>query len=263
MTIDYSADFVSFVRDLVPVEGSYGPQAVIPPHLSTWLYTAFPLPAGNPSARNILDARTKKQGKSATAAAVALYMATRQRYAEVVIAAADQDQAKDRVLRAVKFAIDNGPLSAHAKVFRDTIEFDNGSIIQALPFDWRGAAGGNYAAVIFDELHAWTLEQHRRMFDELTIPPTMPHGVRWIASYAGYSGESNLLWDVWQKALTGPRVHDDLPIFHNAEASILALIDVGSESWRMPWTSRRSRRAVHARGTGNRTPEHVSAAVAE
>ena len=36
-----------------------------------------------------------------------------------------------------------------------------GSIIQALPFDWRGAAGGNYAAVIFDELHAWTLEQHQ------------------------------------------------------------------------------------------------------
>ena len=76
------------------------------------------------------------------------------------------------MLRAAKFAIDNGPLSAHAKIFRDTIEFDTGSIIQALPFDWRGAAGGNYAAVIFDELHVWTLEQHRRMFDELTIPPT-------------------------------------------------------------------------------------------
>ena len=237
MATDYTTDFVSFYRDLVPVEGSFGPRAVIPAHLSTWLYSAFPLPAGHPAARNIGDFRTKKQGKSATAAGVALYMATRQRYAEVVIAASDQDQAKDRVLRAVKFAIDNGPLSAHAKVYRDTIEFDNGSLIQALPFDWKGASGGNYTCVIIDEMHTWILEQHRRMFDELVIPPTQPHGVRWFSTSAGYSGESNLLWDVWQKALAGARVHDDLPIYHNTEASILALIDVGPESWRMPWTA--------------------------
>ena len=32
-------------------------------------------------------------------------------------------------------------------------------------------------------------------------------------------------------------MRDDLPIFHNAEASILALIDTGADSWRMPWTS--------------------------
>ena len=234
--LDYTRDVVAFIRDFCPMEGAYGPRAVILPFLQTWLYRAFPLPEGNPAARNVIDSRTKKQGKSATAAGVALYMATRQKYAEVVIAAADQDQSRDRVLRAAKFAVDNGPLTRHAKVYRDVIEFDNGSLIQALPMDWRGAAGGNYTAVIFDELHAYTLESHRRIWDELIIPPTQPYGVRWVASYAGYLGESILLWDLWQKGLAGVRDDGDLPIYHNADASLLTLLDTGEASWRMPWT---------------------------
>ncbi len=237
MTSNYSNDIVAFMRDLYPMAGEFAkPHPLIPPFLESWLRCAFPLPEGNPSARNVLDARTKKQGKSTAAGGVALYMATRQRYAEVVIAAADQDQAKDRVFRSVKYAIENGALSNHAKVFRDVIELDNSSIIQALPMDWRGAAGGNYSAVIFDELHAYTLEQHRRIFDELVIPPTQPFGVRWIASYAGYEGESLLLKELWDKGLAGERIDQELPIYRNAGASLLALIDTGESSWRMEWT---------------------------
>jgi hypothetical protein len=236
MKIDYTRDIVAFVRDFVPMEGAYGPRAVIPPHVETWLYRTHPQPGGDPAARNVVDARTKKQGKSATAAGVALYHATRQRGAEVVIAAADQDQSRDRVLRAAKFAVEHGPLGRHAKVFRDVIEFETGSLIQALPLDWRGAAGGNYATVIFDELHVYTLESHRRIWDELVIPPTQPNGVRWVASYAGYIGESVLLWDLWQKALAGERDAGELPIYHCPAASLLAFIDTGEESWRMPWT---------------------------
>ena len=236
MAIDYTRDIISLIRDFCPMEGAYGPRAVILPFLEMWLGRAFPLPEGNPAARNVLDSRTKKQGKSATAAGIALYMATRQKGAEVVIAAADQDQSRDRVLRAAKFAVDNGPLGRHAKVYRDVIELENGSLIQALPMDWRGAAGGNYAAVIFDELHAYTLESHRRIWDELIIPPTQPHGVRWVSSYAGYLGESLLLWELWQKGLAGARDEGALPIYHNADASLLALLDVGEASWRMPWT---------------------------
>jgi hypothetical protein len=89
-SIDYTRDFVKFYQDLYPLEGAYGPRAVVPPFLSDFLYIAFPSPEGNPSAQNILHSTSKKQGKSALAGGVALYMASRQRYAEVVIAAADQ-----------------------------------------------------------------------------------------------------------------------------------------------------------------------------
>lgn len=231
---DYTREFTAFYKDLIAVEGAFGPHPVIPPFLTAWLDAAFPQPLGNPAARNICDFRSKKEGKSTQAAGVGLYMATRQEYAEICIVASDKDQAKDRVLRAAKYAVEHGPLAAHAKVYKDIIELDNHSIIQAVPADWQSAAGGNFYAVIFDELHAWTYEGQRRLFDEMIIPPTQPHGVRWIASYAGWLGESELLFEWWNRALNGSRV-SELPIYHNKAASLLAFIDVGPESWRMPW----------------------------
>src|SRR3990167_3221855 len=234
---DYTSDIVAFLRDMVPVEGAYGPKRVIPPHVEGFLRRCFPLPSGDPAERNIMDSRVKKQGKSADAAGVVLFQATRRPYSECVIAAADKDQAKDRVLRAVKFAVDNGPLRKHAKVYTDVIEFSNKSTITALPQDWRGAAGGNYACVVFDELWTYTLENQRRMFDELIIPPTAAAGVRWISTYAGFLGESLLLWDIWQRALAGELVQDDPPAYHNKDAGLLALIDQGERAWRMPWST--------------------------
>ena len=239
---DYSSNFIAFYRDLCPVDytdaqdshlGANKP--IMPPFMTNWLGLAFPAPLGAPVVRNIADFRSKKQGKSTLAAGVALYMATRHDYSEVVIAASDQDQSRDRVLRSAKYAVEHGPLNAHAKVFKDTIEFDNRSVIQAVPFDFRGAAGGNPDCVIFDELHAWNNESYRRMFDELLPSPTKPWSLRWMSSYAGFEGESLLLREWWDKGLKGERVSDELPLYLNQDAGILALIDVGEESWRMPW----------------------------
>jgi len=231
---DYTSDIVSFYQDLYPLDTG---RAIIPPWLAGLLYSFFPLPEGNPAARNVLWSTSKKQGKSTTAGCVALYMASRRRYAEVVIAAADKDQAKDRVFRSVRYAVENHPVWRGAKVYRDIVELDNGSLIQAIAQDWRGAAGGNYSAVIFDELHTYTQEYQRRLYDELVIPPTQPEGVRWVASYAGWLGESHLLREIWEKALTGSRTDADLPVYSLPEASLMAFIDTGEASWRMPWTT--------------------------
>lgn len=231
---DYTSDIVAFFRDLYPLDTG---APVIPIFLAEWLYTAFPPPEGHPAARNILDSRSKKQGKSATGGLVALYMASRRRGSEVVISAADLDQSKDRVFKSVKFAVENSPIWRKCKVYKTVVELDNGSIIQAIPYDWRGASGGNYSAVIFDELHTYTQEGQRRQFDELIIPPTQPEGVRWIASYAGFLGESILLKEIWDRALSGERLEGELPIWRNQAAGLLALIDQGEESWRMPWTT--------------------------
>lgn len=235
--IDYSTDFLSFYRDLYVVEGSYGPHPIIPPFLAAWLQTAFPAPTGSPAARNIGDFRTKKEGKTSLAGGVALYAGSRKPYQEVVIVSSDLDQSRDRTLRSIKYAIEQGPLSAHAKVYRDYITLDNSSLITAMPMNWQGAAGGNYSAVIFDELHAWVYESNRRLFDEMVIPPTQPEGVRWFCSYAGFEGESLLLREWWDKALQGQRLPGELPIYHNKQANLLAFVDTGPESWRMPWMS--------------------------
>ncbi len=233
--VDYSRDFSAFFADMIAVEGAFGPRPIVPSFLDEWLKIAFPGPDGDPKARNVGDFRTKKEGKSALAGAVALYMASRKAYSEVVITASDKDQAADRVLRATKYAVEKGPLADHAKVYKDVIELDNHSTILAMPNDWQGAAGGNYSCVIFDELHAWIHEGQRRLFDEMVIPPTQPNGVRWIASYAGWEGESMLLKEWWDRALLGEKISRELPIYFNSKASLLAFVDTGEKSWRMPW----------------------------
>lgn len=231
---DYTSDIVAFFRDLYPLpEG----KPIIPPFLEAWLYTAFPLTAGDPVERNVLHSTSKKQGKSALAGMVALYMAARKRGAEVVIVASDLDQARDRVFRSAKFAVENCPAWQRAKVYRDVIELDQGSTITALPFDWKGAAGSNHSCVILDELHTYTFENQRRLFDELIIPPTISAGVRWIASYAGFEGESLLLREIWDRALQGEQLQDSPPVYRNRGAGLLAMIDQGAESWRMPWST--------------------------
>ncbi|MFZ2096385.1 MAG: hypothetical protein WAV05_07075 [Anaerolineales bacterium] len=234
-SIDYSTDFIAFFRDLFPVEGDYGPQAIIPPFLEEWLRLCFPLPDGLPGARNICDFRTKKEGKSTLSGAVGLFTASRRPYSEVVIVSNDKDQSKDRILRAIKYAISHGPLAPHAKVYSSVIEIDNSSVIQALPADWQGSSGGNYDLVLIDEMHSWVYESQRRLFDELLPPPSKPHSFRWIASYAGWLGESLLLKEWWDRALAGERISSELPIYKDEKASMLAFLDVGSESWRMPW----------------------------
>ena len=235
MTKDYKNDFLAFFQDLYRVEGAYGPKPLTPPFLVEFLGHAFN--NGIPTARNILEARSKKEGKSALAGAVALFIASRESYAEVVIAAADKDQAHDRVLRAAKFACENGPLAEAAKVYKNTIELNNKSTITAIPMDWQSSAGGNHSCVIFDELHAWIYENNRRLFDELLPPPTQPHAVRWIASYAGYLGESELLKEWWDRGLDGELISENIPLYMNHNVNLLALIDTGPESWRMPWMS--------------------------
>jgi hypothetical protein len=232
---NYLTDFRAFYRDLFRVEGAYGPAPVIPPFLDEWLGIAFDKATGSPTARTICDFRSKKQGKSALAGSTALFMASRKKYSECYILASDQEQSRDRVLRACKYAVENGPLLDHAKVYKDIIELDNKSIIQALPFDYKGAAGMNPSCVIVDEVHTWIYENFRRLWDEVQIPPTQPEGVRWVASYAGHEGESLLLRDLWDKALAGERLLGDLPIYRNHDLNLLAFVDTGPASWRMPW----------------------------
>ena len=199
-----------------------------------------------PAATACRPTTTTRTCRCSPAVAVRLYFAARRRKSEVVIVAADKDQAKDRVFRSVVYAVEHNPAWGKAKVFKDVIELDNGSTITALPFDWKGSAGGNPSGVIMDELHTFTTELQRRMYDELVIPPTQRNGVRWIASYAGFEGESTLLQEIWNRARGGERLAGELPIYHAAEASLLALIDQGKESWRMPWSTAAAMRQIEA-----------------
>ncbi|HEY2922941.1 MAG TPA: hypothetical protein VGK77_28515, partial [Candidatus Binatia bacterium] len=98
----------------------------------------------------------------------------------------------------------------------------------------------NHGFVSYDELWTYTSESSRRLWEELTPVPTRKNSIRFIATYAGFEGESELLMDLYKQVVgkdehpegQGERIHPDLPIYANREARIFAYWD---HEPRMPW----------------------------
>ena len=231
-----ATDIVAFAETLYTVDRAWIPEGdgwrVVrnrPIALMDWqkrqLWDVFP-PAngGRPVIRNYLDSENKKLGKSTKAGIVAAYMASTESGGEIYICASDQDQARDRVFKSIRYAVEHGPLSHYARAYRDRIEWSNGSVITALPQDYKGSAGGEPICVVFDELHTYSYEYERRLWDEMIVPPTLEYGIRWVASYAGYTGESVLLQEVWDKVEAGELVQEYPPVYHNDAAGWWGMI---------------------------------------
>ena len=64
--------------------------------------------------------------------------------------------------------------------------------------------------VIFDELWAYTSERSRRLWDESAFSPTRKVSGRLTVTYAGFTGESELLEGLYKKGIAGRRVAPDL-----------------------------------------------------
>jgi hypothetical protein len=89
-------------------------------------------------------------------------------------------------------------------------------------------------------LWAFTSESSRRLWEELTPVPTRRNSIRLITSYAGFTGESKLLEDLYKLSVgrdehpdgLGERLHPDLPIYANRDARIFCYWD---HEPRCPW----------------------------
>ena len=63
---------------------------------------------------------------------------------------------------------------------------------------------------MFDELWAFDSERARRLFDELVPPPTRQVAARLTVTHAGFSGEGQLLEELYGRGLKQPQVGTDL-----------------------------------------------------
>ncbi len=180
----------------------------------------------------ILYGTTKKSGKSAIGAAInAWYACEALEGTEQYVLAADKDQAKGRILRDLKYhyrkynASLKGSDAIPVKITADLITFPNDTFIQAIASDYASSAGSRHALTTWDELWTFTSESQRRLWDELTIIPTVPNSLRFIATYAGFINESDLLWQLYIEGV-GREEHDhgrgekipgleDLPCWRN------------------------------------------------
>ena len=177
----------------------------------------------------------KKSGKTTINGGLTLWWAfTMEAPNEVLILANDLEQSLARVYKTMDGLIEHNPqLRAEAEVQTKTIYLANGTTLSAISNDFAGAAGSNHGWLSYDELWAYTSESSRRLWEELTPVPTRKNSLRFITTYAGFEGESQLLMDLYRQAVVeGERIHPELPLYVNRPARIFAYWD--SEP-RMPW----------------------------
>jgi phage terminase large subunit-like protein len=177
----------------------------------------------------ILWSDIKKSAKSSIAAAIILYRALHTTWGSMKIVANDLKQADSRVFYYIRRALELNPeLTARASIRNYKITIDNHTIIEAVPVDPKGEAGGNDDLIEFTELHAADSKAAQSMWSEMTISPTK-HGYsqRWIDTYAGYSGESPILEQLYElgvkqgQQLTLPAAPIDLEVFANGSLLVL------------------------------------------
>jgi adenylylsulfate kinase-like enzyme len=165
----------------------------------------------------ILWSEVKKSGKTTLAAAIETWLAATTKNAECYCVANDGKQSKDRIYAKIRRAAElskklNYGALAKASVTRDRMTFSNGSYIEAIACDPSGEAGGEPTITVFSELHGMRQEHKRRLWAEMTIPPTRwGRAIRWAESYAGYQGEDSILEQLYENIVENGERHPDFP----------------------------------------------------
>ncbi len=177
----------------------------------------------------------KKSIKSTIAAAVALWRGFHVSWGQVFIVANDLNQAASRVGYYLTRAIElNSELTEKCTTSNYTTKLPNRTTIQCVPIDPSGEAGSNADMVVFSELWGAHEGAKERMWTEMTLPPNkFGESFRWVEGYAGYSGESKLLEQIYDTGRNkGRQLWPDLPVYVNDAARVFCL---WNEEPRLPW----------------------------
>lgn len=214
------------------------------PHQKKIIRYAFTRINGKFPYVTVVYSTIKKSGKTRIAAGLAAWFAATQGgYGEVYCLANDGKQSKDRILSAIRKAVDLNP-NLGWRTTQTKVTLPDGTVIEAIPCDAAGQAGSNPSLTVWSEMWGYRQRHQERLWTEMTVPPTRwGHAMRLVESYAGYSGESHVLENLYNlgkedgilhPAFKGP---NDPPVYVNPTAKMFCYWDQGKEARRMPWQS--------------------------
>jgi len=217
--------------------------------------------------QTIVISMIKKSGKTALAAAIT-YAFARVYGGEMYSIANDLEGAKNRMFDRVTQSLaymreENKELFSEVMpdnkqrkeriALSGTIEFAENKQLNTAPHilkyiasDYAGEAGAMNSLVVFDEIWGVSSERGRRLWHELPPLPPVPAlhtSIRLVTTYAGFYGESELLWDIYNSTVKpdphteepqGNRVPglEDLPVFVSDSGDMVVYWD---HEPRMPW----------------------------
>lgn len=187
----------------------------------------------------------KKSIKSTVSAAVALWMAFNTEWGSIKIVANDLKQADSRAAFYARRCIELNPSMSDVCKVKPSgylIEFPNRARIEAIPVDPKGEAGGNDDAVIYSELWAADSKAALRLWTETTLSPTKyGRSFRWVETYAGFSGESPILEQLYQAGVREGEMLNlgdfdpSLEVYANPSARLFCLWNTHPRlSWQTP-----------------------------
>ena len=261
----YRQDIVSWGEDRFYIErspGVIGPIQFARFQKALLRYIFTPDENGKYRFTTVLWSCPKKSGKTAVAALVARWAAENWgKFGEVYCLANDFDQAKSRAFAAICNSIELDPRYIPGKRYiqgewqqydRSLIHLPSKSAIKALASDYKGEAGANPSLTVWTELWGYVHEASRRLWTELTPSPARPYSLRWVETYAGFEGESDLLETLYKTGMAGRQLtageigdlsafeeapnHDSLiPAWVNPEAGLFMYWDSGDIAHRMEW----------------------------
>lgn len=245
-------------------------------HQCAILQLAFPSPDVVPY-QTVVYSTVKKSGKTAMAGYIARWAAeTWGSHQEILCLANDQEQAAGRIFKAARASIELTPgYDGKNRVLpgvwlvreREMTHIPSRSTIRALAADYKGEAGGNPSLSLWSELWGYEHERMERLWDELTPSPVRPVSMRWVETYAGYTGESKLLFSLYEQGVKrGQRLTvadldaagveepdrafaeatkptDTVPIWVND--GLLCYWDTGAQARRMLWQTDERGRAYY------------------
>jgi phage terminase large subunit-like protein len=166
----------------------------------------------------------KKSAKSSIAGAVALWMAWQKPWSTVKIIANDLKQADSRVFYYIRRCLTLNPEMdklVHRVNYKITLP--NNSTIEAIPIDPKGEAGGNDDFVVYSEIWGWKNEASKQMWTETTLSP-LKYGksLRWAETYAGFTGESPILEELYSRGVTeGECINREFEFYRNKRLLVI------------------------------------------
>lgn len=239
------ADPVDWISTEFYIPELRGPMQLYP-HQAAVLREAYKkLPNGRFKYNTVVWSDIKKSAKSSIAAAVALHRAHMYSWATVRLVANDLKQAQSRVSMYLQRAIKLNGRFASYKVVNNRVTLPNETLVEAIPLDPSGEAGGNDHLVVFSELWAARHKAALQMWTEMTLSPTLfGYAQRWVETYAGYVGESPILEQLYERGVRSGRklnlsytdrngrFHDlkDLAVYANG-----GLLVLWNGKPRLPW----------------------------
>lgn len=144
----------------------------------------------------------KKSAKTTIGGCVGRWQAERCPNGEVYIVGNDLKQADSRMSQVIRESIRlDDELSKTVKLSESTykIKLPNGCRIESLPVDPTGEAGMNPDAILWTEAWGAKEKKHKLMWTEAAPSPTKQReSFIFVESYAGHTGESEILENLYQ-----------------------------------------------------------------